>query len=90
MEQKLTKRFQTAAEESDVSMSAPLEPRVAQLEQQLAALQTRSGVIETKVDYVHKQVEQQSSKFEAALDSKLSEQMQRIEALIIKRARSNE
>ena len=90
LEQKLTKRFQTAAEESDVSMSAPLEPRVAQLEQQLAALQTRSGVIETKVDYVHKQVEQQSSKFEAALDSKLSEQMQRIEALIIKRARSNE
>ena len=89
LEQKLSKKLQHS-EESDVSMTAALEPRVAQLEQQLATLQTRSGVIENKVDYVHQQVEQQSSKFEAALDSKLSEQMQRIEALITKRARSHE
>lgn len=89
LEHKLAKKFQ-AADEMDVSMASPLEPRVAQLEQQIAALQTRSGVIENKVDYVHKQVEQQSSKFEAALDSKLSDQMQRIEALITKRARSHE
>ena len=89
LEQKLSKKFHNA-EENDVAMAAPLEPRVAQLEQQLAALQTRSGVIESKVDYVHQQVEQQSTKFEAALDSKLSDQMQRIEALITKRARSHE
>ena len=86
LEQKLSKKLHSA-EESDVAMAAPLEPRVAQ---QLAALQTRSGVIESKVDYVHQQVEQQSAKFEAALDSKLSDQMQRIEALITKRARSHE
>ena len=90
LEQKLTKRLQTAAEETDVSMTPTLEPRVVQLEQQIAALQSRSGVIENKVDYLHKQVDQQSMKFEAALDTKLSEQMQRIEALIVKRARSNE
>lgn len=90
LEQKLNKRFQIAAEEADVSMAPTLEPRVAQPEQQIAALQNRSGVIENKLDYVHQQVEQQSSKFEAALDTKLSEQMQRIESLIIKRARSNE
>ena len=89
LEQKLSKKFHNA-EENDVAMAAPLEPRVAQLEQQLAALQTRSGVIESKVDYVHQQVEQQSTKFEGALDSKLSDQMQRIEALITKRARSHE
>ena len=90
LEQKLTKRPQTAVDETDVSMTPTLEPRVVQLEQQIAALQTRSSVIENKVDYIHTQVEQQSSKFEAALDTKLSEQMQRIEALIVKRARSNE
>ena len=89
LEHKLSKRFQVN-EEADVAMSSSLEPRVVQLEQQLAELQARSGVIENKVDYVHKQVEQQSSKFEAALDSKLSEQMLRIEALITKRARSHE
>ena len=90
LEQKLAKKFQVASDEADVAMTQPLEPRVAQLEQQIAALQTKSGVIENKVDFVHKQVEQQSNKFEAALDSKLSEQMQRIEALIVKRARSQE
>ena len=89
LEQKLVKKFKPT-EEPDVAMSSPLEPRVQQLEQQIAALQTRSGVIENKIDYVHTQVEQQSSKFEAALDSKLSDQMQRIEALITKRARSHE
>lgn len=90
LEQKLTKRLQTAVDETDVSMAPTLEPRVVQLEQQIAALQNRSGVIESKVDYIHSQVEQQATKFEATLDTKLSEQMQRIEALIVKRARSNE
>ena len=71
-------------------MGNSLEPRVTYLEQQLASLQTKSGLIENKVDHLHQQVDQQSKKFEAALDSKLSEQMQRIEALMSKRSRAHE
>ena len=89
VEHRVVQKIQ-AQQETDVAMNPSLEPRVQQLEQQLANLQARSGVIETKVDYLHQQVEQQATKFETALDSKLSEQMLRIEALMTKRARSHE
>ena len=56
----------------------------------MAQLQHRSVQLDDKVDYLHKQVESQTSKFESALDSKLAEQMHRIEMLMTKRARSHE
>ena len=88
VEERVVKKIQAQVEQPDVQMAPSLEPRVTQLEQQLAALQTKSGVIENKVDFLHQQVEQQSSKFESSLDHKLAEQMERIEALMSKRARS--
>ena len=90
VEQKVMQRLQDHQEGNDVAMGNSLEPRVSYLEQQLASLQTKSGLIENKVDHLHQQVDQQSKKFEAALDNKLSEQMQRIEALMSKRSRAHE
>ena len=88
LEDRVVKKLQAQADQVDEAMAPALEPRVAQLEQQLASLQTRSGVMENKMDFLHQQLDQQTSKLEATLDTKLSEQMQRIESLIVKRARS--
>jgi hypothetical protein len=90
VEHRVLQKLQSTQDEGDVPMSSTLEPRVAQLEQQIATLQSKSVIIENKVDHLHHQVETQTSKFESALDSKLSEQMARIEALMSKRARQNE
>jgi len=90
VEQTVMQRIQEQQDGNDVAMGSSLEPRVTYLEQQLASLQTKSGQIEHKVDHLHQQVDQQSKKFEAALDNKLSEQMQRIEALMSKRSRAHE
>ena len=61
-----------------------------QLEQQIATLQSRSSIVENKVDMLHQQVDAQASKFEKALDNKLTDQMARIEALMAKRSRAHE
>lgn len=90
LEQKVMQRLQDQQDVNDVAMGSSIEPRVTYLEQQLASLQSKSNHIETKVDHLHQQVDQQAKKFETALDNKLSEQMQRIEALMSKRSRAHE
>ena len=89
VEQRVMKKIQDQQQEVDINMSSAWEPRVAQLEQQLTAMQNRSTMVEGKLDMLHRQVDAQASKFEQALDCKLSDQMARIEALINKRARSS-
>ena len=88
VEQRVMKKIQDQQQEVDINMSSAWEPRVAQLEQQLTAMQNRSTMVEGKLDMLHRQVDAQASKFEQALDCKLSDQMARIEALINKRPRS--
>jgi hypothetical protein len=56
----------------------------------MAQLQQRPVQLDNKVEFLHQQVEHQSAKFGLALDSKLSEQMHRIEMLMTMRARSQE
>ena len=76
--------------DQDEHMTPSMEPRLLALEQQMAQLQKHSTQLDGKVDYLHKQVEHQAAKFESSLDSKLQDQMHRIEMLMTKRARSNE
>ena len=88
VEQRVVRKIQD--QQLDADMEQSWEPRVAQLEQQIATLQSRSSIVENKVDMLHQQVDAQASKFEKALDNKLTDQMARIEALMAKRSRAHE
>lgn len=90
IDQKIAQKLDSQVTERDELMQPSVEPRLQALEHQVAQLQQRSVQLDGKVDFLHQQVEQQSKKFESALDNKLSEQMHRIEMLMSKRARSQE
>lgn len=80
----------------DEPMNPVSDPRIQKLEQQMAQmqasyeqlhsaqsnLQQHSTKVEQKVDQLHAQVETQTKAFSQALDTKLMEQMGRIESLI--------
>ena len=90
IEQKISQQLDARSGDKDDPMVPSVEPRIAALEQQMAQLQQRSVQLDGKVDYLHQQVESQAAKFEHALDTKLADQMHRIEMLMTKRARSHE
>ena len=90
IDQKISQKFESRMADQDESMLPTMEPRLQALEHQMAQLQQRSVQLDSKVDYLHQQVEHQAAKFQSSLDSKLQDQMHRIEMLMTKRARSNE
>ena len=90
IEQRITQQLEHRLGDQDEKMTPSMEPRLQALEQQMAQLQKHSAQLDGKVDYLHQQVEHQAAKFESSLDSKLQEQMHRIEMLMTKRARSHE
>ena len=90
IDRKIMQQLEQKLADQDEQMQPSVEPRLQALEQQMAQLQKHSVQLDGKVDFLHQQVEQQAAKFESSLDSKLQDQMHRIEMLMTKRARSNE
>lgn len=101
VDQKIQEKVQEAITDQmadgDEPMMPMVEPRMARLEQQMAQLQETQNVfqknavqLEQKVDRIQVQVESQSQAFSQTLDTKLQEQMDRVEALIHKQRRVGE
>lgn len=91
IDQKIQEKVQAIREDSDDPMTS-WEPRMQMLEQQMAQMQAdqqgmqqQATTFEKKLDYLNHQVETQGVQFASTLDTKLGEQMARIEALIAKR-----
>lgn len=92
IEQKIATRMSEYKPDAEMPMTDDNEPRLMAIEQQIQQLQAgqqaaaqRANVVEQKLDYLHQQVETQHQQFAQTVDSKLSEQMSRIEALMAKR-----
>lgn len=92
IDRKIQEKLQTVREDSDETMESPMEPRLAMLERQMSQMQTtqqnmqqQANTFEQKLDYLNHHVESQAQQFGQTVDTKLSEQMVRIEALINKR-----
>ena len=90
IDHRISQQLESRLADQDEQMGPSIEPRIQALEQQMAQLQKHSVQLDGKVDYLHQQVEHQAAKFESSLDSKLQEQMHRIEMLMTKRAGSHE
>ena len=74
--------------DADVNMDTDqLESRVTQLEKQIQQVHANQVGLDTKVNQMQCQLEQQSKQFNASLDQKLASQMDKIEALFSKRGR---
>lgn len=92
LEQKLTAKF--AKGDGDTDMEQGLDTRVTSLEAQIHSIQkaqqqqqNQTAALTAQVGQIRTDLDTQSSKFQSHLDDKLSEQMQRIEALFAKRHR---
>ena len=73
--------------DADVNMDTDqLESRVTQLEKQIQQVHANQVGLDTKVNQMQCQLEQQSKQFNASLDQKLASQMDKIEALFSKGA----
>ena len=93
LEKKLHENKGLSSDE-DVNMGSSLEPRVKQLETQIAQIvdaqksqQTQTSNLSTQVQGLQCQVERQSKEFQSHLDNKMESQMAKIEALLSKRMR---
>ena len=87
LEQKLLAAIHTHKGDGDVSMdNAGMEHRVTTMENQLQQLQSNQQGMDSKISQIQIQVEHQAQRFESSLDSKLQDQMDRIEHLMRKRA----
>eukprot|EP00435_Cladocopium_sp_Y103_P023887 s1528_g5.t2 len=78
--------------DEDATMSSPaLEQRVTQLEQHLQHVHSSQTGLECKVSQMQQQLDQQTVQFSHVIDQKLEQtmqvQMDRIEALLVKRSR---
>ncbi len=97
IESNLEKKIQEAkgsCTDEDVNMTPSLEPRVKQLETQIAQIvdaqksqQSQTVGLTSQVQGLQMQVERQSKEFQSHLDSKMESQMSKIEALLSKRMR---
>ena len=86
LEQKLLAAIHTKSD-GDVAMdSTGMESRMTAVEQQIQHLQAGQNGLEVKLNQVQHQVEHQAQRFESSLDSKLQDQMDKIEHLLRKRA----
>ena len=92
LEQKLTAKLSRG--DGDADMEPAMDGRLTALEAQVQSLQqvqqkqhSQTVALHSKVEQIQSDLDVQSSKFQSHLDDKLSEQMQRIEALFAKRPR---
>lgn len=92
LEQKLTAKLSRT--DGDTDMEPGIDNRLTVLESQMKSMQqvqqtqqSQTQALSSKVDQIKNELDVQSSKFQTHLDDKLSEQMQRIEALFAKRHR---
>eukprot|EP00435_Cladocopium_sp_Y103_P007751 s3111_g2.t1 len=92
IEQRLLKRLQSNT--PDTEMTSDYDPRIQALESQVQqsqkdqqVLAQQQGALGKQVESIGQQVESNSSKLQHHLDERLNDQMQRIEALLNKRAR---
>ena len=92
LEQKLTAKLSRT--DGDTDMEPGMDNRLTVLESQMKSMQqvqqtqqSQTQALSSKVDQIKNELDVQSSKFQTHLDDKLSEQMQRIEALFAKRHR---
>ena len=86
IEQQVVAKLQR--EQEDVEMIPVLEPRVKSLEDRLNAIETTQQQQLVKTDQLQAQVERQAQVFNNHLDVRLAEQMDKLEALLTKRARN--
>ena len=87
LEQKIMAAIQHHKPDADVSMDhTEIDQRVSAVEGQLQQLQANQQGLDHKITQVQHQVEHQAQRFESCLDSKLQDQMDRIEHLLRKRA----
>eukprot|EP00438_Fugacium_kawagutii_P011889 Skav219170 [mRNA] locus=scaffold648:332883:337686:- [translate_table: standard] len=76
-----------ARSEADVSMeSTQIESKVQLLEQQVAAVQQSQQAIEGRVTHMQTQLDQQTNVFANIMETKMQEQMDRIDQLLRKRS----
>ena len=97
IETNLEKKMQesrSSHSDEDVNMSPTLEPRVKQLESQIAQIvdaqksqQSQTSNLSSQVQGLQTQVDRQSKESQAHLDNKMESQMAKIEALLSKRMR---
>eukprot|EP00438_Fugacium_kawagutii_P026364 Skav206085 [mRNA] locus=scaffold2150:89444:94665:+ [translate_table: standard] len=97
IDQKVHQKFSELSAPSDEPMDGRVEDRLQMLEQQMTqmqqaqtSMQQQAGTFEQKLDYLNRQVETQAQQFTTALDTKMSEQMRRIETLLSKRKSDQE
>lgn len=90
IEENVTKKVQAGLtqKEEDIPMQdTQTNSRICQLEQQMKAVTSQSQHIEEKIGSMQHQIDQQSVQFKQTLEQQLGEQMNRIEALLVKRVR---
>lgn len=96
IDQKIEERVRSMKDDTDEPMDSTMAPRIAMLEQQLsqlqanqATMQQQAGTFEQKLDYLNHQVESQAKQFSQTVDAKLSDQLQKIDALLAKRVKTS-
>ena len=90
VEARLEKKILAAVQskDQDASMEPPVvDERVSRLEAQMQQMATHQQQVDSRLGQMQQQIDTQGQQFNNALDSKLNEQMSRIEALLTKRSR---
>ena len=90
VEARLEKKIMAAVQskEQDAPMESPIaDERISRLETQMQQIVSHQQQMDSRVGQMQQQIDSQGQQFNAALDSKLNEQMGRIEALLMKRSR---
>ena len=90
VEARLEKKILAAVQskDQDASMEPPVgDERVSRLEAQMQQMATHQQQVDSRLGQMQQQIDTQGQQFHTALDSKLNEQMNRIEALLMKRSR---
>ena len=91
VEARLEKKILAAVQQKDTDVtmegSSQVEERVNRLETQIQQLSHHHQQVDSRLGHMQQQIDTQGQQFNTALDQKLNEQMQKIEALLTKRSR---
>ncbi len=90
VEARLEKKILAAVQnkDQDASMEPPVvDERVSRLEEQIQQIANHQQKFDSRLGQMQQQIDSQGQQFHSALDSKLNEQMSRIEGLLTKRSR---
>eukprot|EP00438_Fugacium_kawagutii_P011043 Skav217110 [mRNA] locus=scaffold1627:189603:194675:- [translate_table: standard] len=85
LEARLEQKIAQMPDQADAPMDGSWEPRVKQLEEQMAALASAQHQQAAQTQSLKNQIDAQSKAFQHHLDSSLSQQMERIDQLLEKR-----